>query len=126
MSMFKKYFSAVKRVDDLEAEVADLRDRLSVAQAKLANEALRTLERKVQGHSGKGSNGPLYPINPEVYEAWVIESQEGHFSFRRLINGRINESYRPMDQDEATLAATAIIHGFQPPRRLYRLDKPTG
>lgn len=125
MSMFKKYFSAVKRVDNLEAEVADLKDRLSMTQAELANELLRALEKKLHAHSGEVEES-LYPINPDVYETWVIESQEGRFSFRRLINGRINESYRPMDQDEATLAATAIIHGFQPPRRLYHLDKPTG
>ena len=60
-------------------------------------------------------------------EAWVVEvaAERDRFTLRRLIDGKTVESYRPVSQATASVWLMAIIHGFQPPRALYRFDKQT-
>lgn len=45
---------------------------------------------------------------------------------RRLYKGRVVESYAPLPVDKAAVYIMAIIQGYQPPRGLYHLDKPSG
>lgn len=59
---------------------------------------------------------------PASGEAWVIECQDDSFVFKRLVHGYVHEEYRSMKTDEALLAAVSVIQGFQPPRKLVRLD----
>jgi hypothetical protein len=59
-------------------------------------------------------------------EEWKVLIKGGRIFFTRMINGRLEESYRPMNTNEASVAAVSIIQGYQPPRSLTRLDKPAG
>lgn len=58
-------------------------------------------------------------------EEWKIQIRGGRYTFVRMINGVSVESYSPVKADTAALWAVSIIHGFQPPRGLVRLDTPT-
>ncbi|MGO2354043.1 MAG: oligoribonuclease [Marinomonas foliarum] len=57
-------------------------------------------------------------------ESWKMDIKGGKVFVSRWINGRLEESYRPLNRDEAAVSAAAILGGFQPPRGLTRLDKP--
>jgi|GEM_PF-5565253 len=64
-----------------------------------------------------------------MMEQWVVKisrEREGddRVHIRREVKGRIIETYAPVDADRGALYMSAIIHGYQPPRYLHRLDKP--
>jgi hypothetical protein len=55
-------------------------------------------------------------------EMWTISIKDNLFTFVRKINGELQESYRPVEQDLAAIYAAAIIQGFEPPRQLKEKD----
>ena len=58
-------------------------------------------------------------------ECWMLElAPDGSVRFKRFHDGRLLESYFPQPRARAAISAAAIIHGFEPPRALVRLDKP--
>ncbi|KLF03342.1 hypothetical protein YA24_09000 [Klebsiella aerogenes] len=59
-------------------------------------------------------------------EKWVIEISGGRYMFTRELNGVVDETYSPVSKEKAAVFASAIIHGFQPPRDLRSLDKQPG
>jgi len=62
----------------------------------------------------------------EREEKWEIDISGDSFTFKRVINGRVEESYAAVNTAKAAIYANAIIHGFQPPRDLRSFDKLTG
>lgn len=62
------------------------------------------------------------PIASESWQLHYLNSDR--IVLRRKAGGRVVESYRPMTRDEALVAITAVLTGFQPPRFLDRLDTP--
>ena len=65
-------------------------------------------------------------MTQENKESWTIEISEENFTFTRQLNGKTQESYAPVTRSKASIYASAIIHGFQPPRDLRNFDTPTG
>ncbi|WP_447874662.1 hypothetical protein [Serratia fonticola] len=61
-----------------------------------------------------------------VTSKWVVVVREDRVHFRRFENGAMVESYAPVSPAKATVYATAIVNGLQPPRDLRPCDKPTG
>lgn len=59
-------------------------------------------------------------------EEWKVQICDGRYTFVRIIDGAPVESYAPVHAETAAVWAVSIIHGFQPPRGLSRLDTPTG
>lgn len=57
-------------------------------------------------------------------ESWKMDFKGEKVFLSRWIDGRVEESYRPLNRDEAVVSVGAILAGFQPPRSLTRLDKP--
>lgn len=57
-------------------------------------------------------------------ENWNIEISGDRFVFTRIVKGRVDESYAPVDQAKASVFAASIIQGFQPPRVLQNSDTP--
>lgn len=58
-------------------------------------------------------------------EQWVVLiNEKGDFFLQRYFGGLIDETHRPMQADEATVALAAIGQGFEPPRGLRRRDTP--
>jgi len=57
---------------------------------------------------------------------WVINEdvKEGIFHFHREWDGRVDESYRAYNRQEAAVVAAAIIQGLEPPRDLRCRDIP--
>lgn len=55
---------------------------------------------------------------------WKIDVNGNKVAFARLHNDRVIEAYAPVSLDKASIYAASIIHGYQPPRSLVRLDKP--
>ncbi|MEX6285522.1 hypothetical protein AB6F89_02905 [Providencia hangzhouensis] len=65
-------------------------------------------------------------LHPEKYpDAWVIQLGKNEVQFNRVIDGRIEESYAPVNYVKANVYAAAILNGLQPPRDLRLSDKPT-
>lgn len=58
-------------------------------------------------------------------QVWLLDVRADGVALRRYENGDLVESYPPVSQAEATVRVAAIIQGFQPPRRLSRLDIPS-
>jgi len=50
--------------------------------------------------------------------------KKGNHIIRNYAGGFINESYRHMNKDEAVIAMTSLICGFQPPRIHHERDIP--
>ncbi|MGI4936318.1 MAG: hypothetical protein ACRYF5_06170 [Janthinobacterium lividum] len=57
-------------------------------------------------------------------EEWRIQITGDTYRFKRYINGKLDESYRSVDQAEATVWAAAVIQGYEPPRSLNQSDRP--
>lgn len=60
-------------------------------------------------------------------EKWTIDISIGadggkRYMFRRIVNGEVKETYAHVNEDVASIYASAVIHGFQPPRILPRID----
>lgn len=55
---------------------------------------------------------------------WEIKRRGERVYLSRLSNGKVVESYRPLDRAEAVLAVTEIILGYQPGCARVRLDTP--
>ena len=55
---------------------------------------------------------------------WMIDEdvKDGTFHFRREVDGRVDESYRTYNRQEAAVVAAAIIQGLEPPRDLRCRD----
>lgn len=123
MSLYKKIMGdrTAKRIQDLEFKVSLAEGELRMANAKLKAAELKLLESKV---NDVDLTKPVFPIDPNVYEAWLLEWRNDKVLFRRLINGHLEESYRAYPKSHATVAAAAIIQGFQPPHSLDHLDTP--
>lgn len=65
-------------------------------------------------------------LHPEKYPAsWIIQLGKNEVQFNRVIDGRIEESYAPVNYAKANVYAAAILNGLQPPRDLRLSDKPT-
>lgn len=64
--------------------------------------------------------------NKTVVSSWQVVVYDDCVSFRRVDNGRLQESYPPVPASKAAVYATAIVHGLQPPRDLRLCDKPIG
>jgi len=57
-------------------------------------------------------------------EQWLVTLiAGGGVQLRRFIDGRIDESYRVMDDSEGALAIAGAILGFEPPRAPLRRDR---
>jgi hypothetical protein len=62
---------------------------------------------------------------------WLIEVEGDATRLTRLkskptlISGQVVESYPPVDAGVASVYLSAINRGFQPPRCLYHLEKPS-
>lgn len=56
--------------------------------------------------------------------SWTVDVYDDRVSFRRIGNGRIEESYPPVSIPTAAVYATAIVSGLQPPRDLRSCDTP--
>lgn len=65
-------------------------------------------------------NSEKYPIS------WIIQLGKNEVAFRRVINGRIDEDYAPVNYVKANVYAAAILNSLQPPRDLRLSDKPIG
>lgn len=64
-------------------------------------------------------------LYPEKYPvSWVIQLGKNEVQFNRVIDGRIEESYAPVNYVKANVYAAAILNGLQPPRDLRLSDKP--
>lgn len=61
--------------------------------------------------------------NKVSQERWIIEVKNDRFSFAREINGRIEDSYAPVNKDKAAVFAAAIIQGLEPPRLLTPAER---
>lgn len=56
---------------------------------------------------------------------WLVSlNADGSVSLTRYYQGGEIENWMPMPTDKAALALLAIVNGYQPPRRLDRLDRP--
>ena len=125
MSFYKKIIGdmAANRIERLEFKLSVTENELQMAEAKLKAAEQKLLENKVDDVD---LTKRVFPIDPNVYEAWLLEWRNDKVLFRRLINGHLEESYRAYPKSHATVAAAAIIQGFQPPHSLDHLDKPVG
>ncbi|ROR60841.1 UNVERIFIED_ORG: hypothetical protein EC838_0132 [Providencia alcalifaciens] len=85
-----------------------------IQQAKLVRDAFITLYLDQQSREAECSNG----------DQWLISIIGNKFEFKRTFNGKTLESYPPVERSKATLYATAIVNGLQPPRGLCPSDKP--
>lgn len=56
-------------------------------------------------------------------DKWEIRIDEDKFFFTRFSEAKLHECYAPVSKDKAAVYLAAIIHGFQPPRALARLDR---
>jgi hypothetical protein len=65
-------------------------------------------------------------VTCQISEEWRIRIDGDRIWFQRLINGKMNESYRPASRAEAAVWASAVIQGFEPPRVLRHCDTPVG
>ena len=67
--------------------------------------------------------------NEDKKERWELKIEERDDGkvvyFKRFNQGKPIESYAPVYIDKAVIFATSIIQGYQPPRLLRRLDKPS-
>lgn len=68
---------------------------------------------------------PGTPENSELISKWVIEVYDDKVQFRRMGDGVVLEGYPPVTPAQATVYASAIVNGFQPPRDIRLCDKPT-
>lgn len=59
----------------------------------------------------------------QAISSWQMVVYDDCVSFRRMGNGQIEESYPPVPISKATVYATAIVNGLQPPRDLRPCDK---
>lgn len=59
-----------------------------------------------------------------VISSWEMVVYGDCVSFRRIGNGRIEESYPPVPLSKAAVYAAAIVNGLQPPRDLRLCDRP--
>lgn len=69
------------------------------------------------------STDPAYI--PTSYQV-AIDMVTGETQVRGYRDGRVVESYRSYERGEASVAVIALLNGFQPPRGLSSLDRPTG
>ncbi len=49
---------------------------------------------------------------------YIINIDDGVFHIQCYNNGKVNETYAPMNKDKAIVYLVALIQGFQPPRSL--------
>ena len=117
MKWLKSLYSekVANKIEDLEFKLLLAESDLQVANLKLKAAEQKLLENKVEEVD---LTKRVFPINPNVYEAWLLEWRNDKVLFRRLINGHLEESYRAYPKSHATVAAAAIIQGFQPPHSL--------
>lgn len=71
-------------------------------------------------------------MSDRIKEEWRIEIfvRENEptnelFSFRRYVDGKPIETYRPVSKSEAILYASSVIIGVEPPRKLIPLNLPS-
>ena len=65
-------------------------------------------------------------MNDKELDRWVlVEREDGNFNLRRYVKGKLNESYPGVSRGQASVYLSAVIQGFQPPRGLLRLDRPS-
>lgn len=62
----------------------------------------------------------------QIISSWEMVVYDDCVSFKRVDNGRMQESYPPVPTTKAAIYATAIVSGLQPPRDLRLCDKPFG
>ncbi|ELY4673366.1 hypothetical protein SM021_004016 [Cronobacter muytjensii] len=56
-------------------------------------------------------------------EEWRIRIDEERFHFSRIVEGRLEEQFSPVNRAIAAIFFASIVQGFQPPRSLQRYDK---
>ena len=57
-------------------------------------------------------------------EQWLVELKlGGGVHLRRFLGGKIDESWRPMDDAEGVIALASVILGFEPPRVQRRRER---
>lgn len=56
--------------------------------------------------------------------SWAVDVYDDRVSFKRIHNGRTEESYPPVSISRAAVYAAAIVGGLQPPRDLRPCDTP--
>lgn len=72
------------------------------------------------------SSIPKHILTTDKYpESWVINIGKEDVVFWRVVNGAACESYAPVSYGNATVYASAILNGLQPPKCLCRSDKQT-
>lgn len=63
-------------------------------------------------------------VGKRIVSDWQVVVYDDCVSFKRVDNGRMQESYPPVPISKAAVYAAAIVQGLQPPRDLRVCDKP--
>ena len=62
----------------------------------------------------------------EIWEVHISRADDRVLLRRKTKDGRVEESYCPVEVHRAAVYLSAIIQGFEPPRCLMNLDKLVG
>lgn len=92
----------------------------SPACAGLLEKQMKTNNQGLFYRRGDGSKVSM----SEESEQWLVTLRPGGGVYlRRFVDGRIDESYREMDDAEGAVAILGAILGFEPPRCPIRRDR---
>lgn len=91
--------------------------KLIKTKMKALKQKYKQLKKSCKPDVQLGTQGDVWHIK--------IDQKKGIILLSRTFNGKQMESYRPYTTRQTPVVLAAITQGYQPPRHLVDLDKPT-